>query len=158
MRPIKEIIIHCSDSTFGDEKQIRSWHTMPKPQGRGWKDIGYHWVILNGQIVPKADYIPGMDGLIQAGRPEAEIGAHCEGHNADSIGICLVGVDKFTPHQMEALYTFLRTAIMAKYKLPVSAIIGHCETDTGKAQGKTCPNMDMHIVRAELTRRMEAKV
>lgn len=58
---------------------------------------------------------------------------------------------------MEALYTLLRT-YMLQYKLTVKAIIGHCETDTGKAQGKTCPNMDMNIVRAELTRRMEAKV
>ncbi len=153
MRPIRKIIIHCSDSTFGDVDQIRLWHTMPPPHGRGWKDIGYHWAVLNGQITPKVPYQPGMDGVIQAGRPEAEIGAHCQGHNADSIGVCLVGIKQFTEKQMDALYTFLIHALAAK-GLTVEDVIGHCETDTGQAQGKTCPNIDMNKVRAELAARM----
>ena len=54
--------------------EIRRWHV----QQRGWRDIGYHWVI-------------DRDGGVAPGRPETEIGAHVEGHNAGTIGICLLG-------------------------------------------------------------------
>jgi N-acetyl-anhydromuramyl-L-alanine amidase AmpD len=54
--------------------EIRRWHV----QQRGWRDIGYHWVI-------------DRDGSAAPGRPETEIGAHVEGHNAGTIGICLLG-------------------------------------------------------------------
>ena len=43
MREIKKIIIHCSDSEFGDAALIDKWH-----KERGWTGIGYHYVILNG--------------------------------------------------------------------------------------------------------------
>lgn len=81
--PVTEIILHCAD-TRPDwmtgrplaEKvaEIRRWHV----QERGWRDIGYHWVI-------------DRDGVVAAGRPETEIGAHVEGHNRGTIGICLLG-------------------------------------------------------------------
>jgi N-acetyl-anhydromuramyl-L-alanine amidase AmpD len=81
--PVTEIILHCAD-TRPDwmaghplaEKvaEIRRWHV----QQRGWRDIGYHWVI-------------DRDGAVAPGRPEAEIGAHVEGHNRGTIGICLLG-------------------------------------------------------------------
>jgi len=153
MRKITEIIIHCSDSTFGDEPQIKSWHTMPPPRGRGWTDIGYHYVITNGQITPKIPYQEGMDGIIQKGRPVEEAGSHCKGHNANSIGVCLVGIKEFTAKQMEALYTFLLVTLLPTWGLRIDHVIGHYETDTGAAQGKTCPNMDMVKVRAELEKR-----
>ena len=149
MRPIKKYIVHCSDSTFGDVDQIRSWHTMPPPRGRGWKDIGYHFVICNGQITPKVAYQLGMDGIVRAGRPVEEIGSHCEGHNADSIGVCLIGIKKFTPAQMDALYTFLAAGLM-KYGLKVTDVYGHHEFNPEKS----CPNLDMAKVRNELAHRM----
>ena len=76
MRQIKEIIIHCSDSPEGRNdtaNDIRSWHKK-----RGFNDIGYHYVIL-------------LDGTIEVGRAEDQIGAHCSNHNANSIGICYIG-------------------------------------------------------------------
>jgi len=54
--------------------EIREWHIKE----RGWKDIGYHYVIRR-------------DGTIELGRPVTEVGAHCKGYNKNSIGICLVG-------------------------------------------------------------------
>lgn len=102
MRHIDEIIIHCSATAPGwyasrsvDEKcnEIRRWHM----QDRGWSDIGYHRVI-------------DKSGSIAIGRPVDRAGAHCKGHNANSIGICLIGgrgasaddkwQDHFTPQQM----------------------------------------------------------
>lgn len=73
-RKIAKILVHCSASgpktTIAD---IRKWH-----KEQGWSDIGYHFVILS-------------DGTIEYGRKLEVEGAHCKGHNKDSIGICLVG-------------------------------------------------------------------
>lgn len=80
-RKITEIIIHCSATPEGKNftlEQIRKWHTTPKPNGRGWQDIGYHFVIYR-------------NGVIRKGRNTGIIGAHCTGHNAHSIGICYIG-------------------------------------------------------------------
>ena len=48
MRMIDLIVIHCSATRpimdIGAEK-IRMWHTLPKPEGREWSDIGYHYAI-----------------------------------------------------------------------------------------------------------------
>jgi N-acetylmuramoyl-L-alanine amidase len=77
MRNIKRIIIHCSATKEGRDiktETIRSWHM----KGRGWSDIGYHFVIE-------------LDGTIMEGRPMERIGAHTRGYNRDSIGICYVG-------------------------------------------------------------------
>jgi N-acetylmuramoyl-L-alanine amidase len=81
---IKKIIIHCSDSEFGDVKIIDQWH-----KARGWRGCGYHYVITNGVLTHGKPYNNDHDGLIQPGRPLRDIGAHCKGHNHDSIGICL---------------------------------------------------------------------
>ena len=81
MRQIDHIIVHCSytppSMDIGAET-IREWHTLPKPKGRGWSDIGYHWVIRR-------------NGTVEAGRSEERAGAHAKGYNQDSIGICLIG-------------------------------------------------------------------
>ena len=77
MREINKVIIHCADTPEGRDvktAEIRRWHT----EERGWSDIGYHCVIE-------------LDGSVHSGRPEDISGAHCRGHNADSIGICYVG-------------------------------------------------------------------
>jgi hypothetical protein len=137
MRPIRQIIIHCSDSDFGDANAIDSWHKQ-----RGWKGIGYHYVITNGVITHGSAYDADMDGGIQNGRPEETIGAHCQGHNSDSLGICLIGVRHFTAHQFETLTRMLRS-LCAKHSIPFENIHGHREYDSGK----TCPNFDVRWTR-----------
>lgn len=77
MRPLKRIILHCTATPEGkhfDVATIRRWHV----KDRGWKDIGYHYVIY-------------IDGSVHEGRPIEKAGAHTSGHNADSIGIVYVG-------------------------------------------------------------------
>lgn len=76
MRTITEIIIHCSATREGHAftaDDIDRWHRQ-----RGYRSIGYHYVVL-------------LDGTVQEGRPIAEAGAHCKGHNAHSIAICYIG-------------------------------------------------------------------
>ena len=76
MRTITLIIIHCSATPEGKDytvQDIDRWH-----KARGWKGIGYHYVIY-------------QDGSIHKGRPESQVGAHCLNHNKHSIGICYIG-------------------------------------------------------------------
>lgn len=82
MRLITRIILHCSATRpdwmghlpLTDQvAEIRRWH-----RALGWSDIGYHWII-------------GRSGARQPGRPVARVGAHTQGENAHSIGICLIG-------------------------------------------------------------------
>lgn len=81
--PVTEIILHCAGTRAEwmvghplAEKvaEIRRWHV----QQRGWRDIGYHWVV-------------DRDGAAALGRRETEIGAHVESHNRGTFGICLLG-------------------------------------------------------------------
>ena len=135
------IIIHHSATKQGDAETFRRAH-----KANGWRDIGYHYVIGNGTY--------SGDGEVETGRPENESGAHCsaDGMNFKSIGICLVGnfdIDKPTVAQMEALERLCRD-IMARYKIPVSRVLGHGEVAATNCPGK---NFDM----AAFRKRLEAK-
>lgn len=47
--PFKYLIIHCSATPEGrhvHQDTVRRWHTLPKPQGRGWSKVGYSDLIL----------------------------------------------------------------------------------------------------------------
>lgn len=138
----KFIIIHCSDSKTGSAKEIDEWH-----KERGFKKIGYHYVICNGYENKDSRYNKALDGYTDKGRAEKEIGAHCLKMNDKSIGICLVGTNKFSQFQFDTLYD-LCYMLSIKYAIPISNIIGHQETESGKQHGKTCPNFNVEIVRA----------
>lgn len=120
MRDINLLVIHCSATPPGSAigvDEIRKWHTKPKPEGNGWSDVGYHYVITR-------------DGVIEPGRPVERPGAHARGHNANSIGVCLVGgVDRnqkpdcnFTRLQWGSLSVLVDSLLQAYGPLKV---IGH---------------------------------
>lgn len=75
------LLVHCSytkpEQDIGVD-EIRQWHTLPKPKGNGWSDVGYNLVIRR-------------DGTLENGRDIEAIGAHAKGYNSVSVGICLVG-------------------------------------------------------------------
>lgn len=156
MNKIENIIIHCSDSYWGCAREIRQWHIK-----RGWDDIGYQFVILNGIPTFKKEInivtIKSLDGSIECGRyldddmfiNTNEIGAQCLGYNDKSIGVCLIGINKFTDNQMISL-KFLLKDLIKLYKISIENILGHCETASGKKEGKTCPNFDVSKLRNEL--------
>lgn len=121
MREIRKHIVHCSDSLVGDVAEIRRWHIA-----RGWKDVGYHFVIR-------------ADGEIEVGRTLDEIGAHCDGQNVDSVGTCLVGKKVFSGRQFAALR---RVHGMLAGLFPGMTAHGHCEFN----HGKTCPNFNVQEI------------
>ena len=125
MRKIDTIIIHCA-ATKGDVSAatIRKWH-----KERGWKDIGYHYVIRT-------------NGTIEVGRPLEQAGAHTRGHNKNSIGICLAGgydgTPSYTKEQWRSLGVLIE-GLRAEFDYP--AICGHNDFTTAK----TCPNFDVEV-------------
>lgn len=121
MRPIFQIIVHCSDTDTGNAKSIDRYHREVK----GWQMIGYHYVI-------------DRDGKLEEGRPLWMVGAHCFGMNKESIGICLIGKTEFTDKQFETL-SFLVGDLKEKWK-QIREVRGHRDYPSGKAQGKTCPS------------------
>ena len=127
-RNIKEIIVHCSATPEGKDftvADIKRWHLA-----RGFSDIGYHYVIYR-------------DGSIHTGRDESIIGAHCTGHNTNSIGVCYIGgcvsngktpKDTRTPQQKQSLVKLLKEL---KTKYPQASIHSHRDF-----ANKACPSFD----------------
>ena len=162
---IDNIIIHSSDSPWGTAREIKLWHTDLPPRGRGWSDIGYHFIILNGKPVDSSFYLEPLDGSIECGRrldgdmdiePD-EVGIHTLGYNKSSIGICMIGMKldriTFTIRQFDALKGLL-IALCQHYKIDSNKVLGHCETISGKKQGKTCPEFDVAPFRTWLKGRV----
>lgn len=128
MRKIDEILVHCAATPEGKDftvEDIDKWH-----KARGFKKIGYHFVIYN-------------DGSTHKGRDIEEVGAHCTGHNSRSIGICYIGgvakdgktpKDTRTEPQKIALLELLKEL---KVKYPKAKIYGHRDF-----ANKACPSFD----------------
>lgn len=128
MRTITEIIVHSTATPSGmraTARDIDKWHRL-----RGFDGIGYHYVILH-------------NGEIQRGRDIARIGAHCKGHNEETIGIAYVGglnsskqsADTRTQAQKNSLTALIKT-LLAQYPT-IRKISGHrdyCNT--------ACPSFD----------------
>lgn len=143
-REINKVILHCSASPFGDRKLLWKWHV----QENGWSDIGYHFVIGNTRPdnypENKGIFNLAHDGKILRCRPVEKQGAHCQGENEDSIGICLIGNKLFSARQFYSLIVLMDEI---KYVYPKIKLFGHYETKSGSDQGKTCPNLNMDWVR-----------
>ena len=128
MRQITKIIVHCSATPEGKDftvADITRWHKQRK-----FVTIGYHYVIYR-------------NGEVHNGRPEAQIGAHCTGHNVNSIGVCYIGgvakdgktpKDTRTSAQKLALERLLKHL---KERFPKVAIHGHRDF-----AAKACPSFD----------------
>jgi len=154
MKP-KYIVIHTAAANIPnvDVTNITRWHLA-----KGWNGIGYHYVIVNDKHVK----IP--DGTLQEGRPLTKAGAHCQGLNNQSIGICMVGhgdINDFTPAQYKTLYALVKQ-LMTKYNIPDSNVIGHREVNLLIREGvvspkyrtnKSCPGkkINMSTIREHLT-------
>ena len=135
-RRITEIIVHCSATAEGRNfttEDITRWH-----KAQGGVTIGYHYVVH-------------LDGSVHAGRSMDLAGAHCYGHNKESIGVCYIGglaadgrtpKDTRTPEQRAALRKLLAD-LRAKY--PKARIYGHRDF-----AAKACPCFDAKAEYADL--------
>lgn len=84
---------------------------------RGFNGCGYHYYVRR-------------DGEICTMRPVDRVGAHCKGHNADSIGICYEGgldvngnpADTRTDRQRFSLRALVR---VLKKDFKIKTVVGH---------------------------------
>ena len=129
---VTEIVLHCSAtypgwlSSEGLEAkmiEIRAWHL-----GRGWRDIGYHYVI-------------DRNAALGIGRPVTEVGAGVMGHNQGVIHVCLIGgggsaaSDTFLENFTAAQETRVRALIAdISRRTPIRRVSGHNEW-----AAKACP-------------------
>lgn len=129
MRKIDKIIVHCTATPEGRDvtvEEITRWH-----RARGFRTIGYHYLIR-------------LDGTVCPGRPENEIGAHCKGENARSVGICYAGglaSDGKTPKDTRTAAqraSLRRLVAELRERYPGATVHGHREF-----AAKACPCFDV---------------
>lgn len=117
MRPTNLIVIHCSATPNGRRvtvEDIDAWHAKRgfrrdeawcKRQNFSLKSIGYHYVIYAG-------------GTVVSGRHVDEVGAHVQGFNKKSLGICMVGTDRFDMEQWTSLRHLVAAEVARLNGLP----------------------------------------
>lgn len=165
-RNIRLIVIHCSASPnertlFTDKfgtpgftdpvHEIDAWHQQRGfqrdtywrgRQNSSLRAIGYHYVLAR-------------NAALFSGRHEEEVGAHAQGWNAVSLGICLVGTDQFTAlqwAQLAATVSGLAKRLAIPLQPPTLQIIdgkrfvrtpGICGHNEIPGVAKTCPGFDV---------------
>lgn len=136
------LVVHCSATRPTQDvgvREITQWHRQ-----RGFDTVGYHYVIRR-------------NGEVESGRPEHAIGAHVKGHNAKSIGVCLIGgidaagkpANNFTSAQFDSLRELLQ---QLRQRYPEARILGHRDLSPDRnGDGiiqptefiKACPSFDV---------------
>jgi len=120
---VKYIIVHCADTDQNiGVKAITRWH-----KDRGWNTVGYHYIVRR-------------NGVIEKGRSEKVVGAHCYGFNRYSIGVC--GVWKKKP-TVESIASMRRLIEELHERYPKAEIRPHSYFPSAIKQGKTCPNYNL---------------
>lgn len=161
-RLINLIVVHCSATPSGKRigrndpgnainaaQVIDGWHrergflrklAAVVAYNRHLPHIGYHYVV-------------DISGFIFTGRSQQEVGAHVSGHNANSLGICLIG-----GAEPRAAYTVPQWKTLEKIvgdlrrQFPAARVVGHRDLSPdangdGQVQPrewlKTCPGFDV---------------
>jgi len=134
-RGICSLVVHCAATPNGrphTASDIDRWHgergfaRLPEAADAHRPDlrhIGYHYVIR-------------LDGVVEEGRSIDEIGAHVAGYNHHSIGLCLIGTDRFTLAQWDSLR---QSVLGLRQRFAGIGIIGHRQINPHK----TCPGFDV---------------
>lgn len=167
-REVNLIVVHCSASpngvslfegALGDPafttpaEVIDRWHAKRGfrralewrlKQNEPLTAIGYHFVIYTAGTVASARHLD-------------EVGAHVHGNNRGSIGVCMIGTDRFTPAQwngLAGLVTALKREPTDKdwRGYPRARVCGHRDLSPDQDNDglvepwewlKTCPGFDV---------------
>lgn len=125
------ITIHCAGTPNGVSRwtieDIDKWHHergFYSSTSLEYKHVGYHGVIHTS-------------GWVVQGRRYEDDGAHTLGHNETSIGVCMIGTDKFTDDQWSALRRYcVDRQLIVERPLVVS---GHRDMQSGRE----CPGFSV---------------
>lgn len=122
----KYVVLHHAAAVACGPYEVDTWH-----KANGWSGIGYHFFIRK-------------DGSVFRGRPIWAIGAHAEGKNSESIGICAEGnyeTEYIMPEaQKNAIKEVLR---IVKLAYPEAGIKAHRQVGATGCPGKYYPMAEM---------------
>jgi hypothetical protein len=130
------VVHHSGTGLHTSVESIRRYHLAPPPKGRGFPDIGYHYLI-------------GNLGEIHPGRPPDEVGFHAAGHNQRSLGLCVIGDNTRPEHswsfaQLDRLAEFVR---YFRLFYPQARVLGHRDLP---GAATLCPGLDVRELLAKL--------
>lgn len=118
------IVLHHAEAVKCTAQDIHSWH-----RANGWTGIGYHFFVRK-------------DGTIYRGRPINVVGAHVQGMNSCSIGICAEGdyhtKEKTMPQAQKKSIIELVKYLKENY-YPNAKIVGHKEIGDSNCPGRYYP-------------------
>lgn len=116
------IVVHHAAARSCTPTDVHLWHL-----GNGWSGIGYHF------FVSKA-------GVVYRGRHEALIGAHVQGYNESSIGICFEGdfEKENVPEAQEKAGIELLRFLLKRYNK--AKVIRHKDLMSTSCPGKNFPD------------------
>ncbi len=132
-RAWRYVVIHHSGTSEGSAAAFDRYHKTVK----GWRDLGYHFVIGNGRGTP--------DGSVEVSkrwkdqRPGAHAGVRY--YNACGVGGCLVGnFERTVPtkKQMASLGRLI-AFLMKRFKVPAEGVLRHRDLVSTKCPGKRFP-------------------
>ena len=133
-RVIRLLVIHCLDTPNGRPIGVDDVARMH--QERGHDGIQFHYLI-------------DLAGVVHFCRSPERIGRHTRGWNVDSLGIALVGRNKYTRYQWAALAELV-SALAVQYQIPqevpdflegrVSGVAGSCDVPNAHT---TSPGFDV---------------
>lgn len=135
MRQITHIVVHTAAAAnaqgqpvYQDAETVDAYHR----NHNGWKRIGYHSFIEK-------------DGRERRDicRPDEEVGAHVQGKNDTTLGVCVAGHGDFADFLPAQRRTLIDRCVAwcRLYKLGAAAVVGHRELGADK----TCPGLKVSM-------------
>lgn len=124
-RTITGVVIHCAATPNGKPFTRSDIDAMHRQRGfhRQAAAITRYKTVL-GHELPSIGYhyVIELDGSLKPGRHPEEIGAHVQGSNSKTLGVCLIGTDRFTLDQWATLRNLIANL---KQQYPTASVLGH---------------------------------
>lgn len=115
------IVLHHAEALNASAEDVHRWHL-----NNGWIGIGYNYYVRK-------------DGSVYRGRPRNAIGAHCQGYNSISVGVCAEGDyenESMPPEQWQAILELVEEL---KQIYPGVHVVGHRELNATACPGRYYP-------------------
>lgn len=117
----KRIILHHAEASKCTAEDIHRWHL-----NNGWAGAGYHFLVRK-------------DGSIYRLRPENKVGAHAQGANSNSIGICFEGAYMTETMPQTQIDAGKELVAYLKAKYDISKVQAHRDVCSTSCPGKNFP-------------------
>lgn len=116
------VVHHSGASAAQSVRSIQDWCMDEPPDGRGFSDIDYNFLVRSGT------------GEIYEGRGWNVVGSHTIGYNTSGIGVCVIGNNPVVDDKTAGALAYLYGLSVSKFGRPLK-VRGH-----GQLTGATeCP-------------------